>query len=115
MKASYYMRSGGRYNAVRKARRHRNLAKTREESRVGNWKRKGLVAPYPEPKQCESCGRGGERLCLDHCHLTGLFRGWICHKCNTALGLLEDSPEGVSRLLRYITVAYGDLHKRISK
>lgn len=27
---------------------------------------------------------------VDHCHRTGDFRGWLCHTCNTSLGVLEN-------------------------
>lgn len=28
----------------------------------------------------------------DHCHIDGGFRGWLCHHCNTAIGLMKDNP-----------------------
>jgi hypothetical protein len=39
---------------------------------------------------------------LDHEHLTGEFRGWLCHHCNTALGLLQDSSDRCIALARYL-------------
>lgn len=46
---------------------------------------------------CAICGVAeGEcsrRLCMDHCHVTGKFRGWICLRCNSALSLAGDLPE----------------------
>jgi hypothetical protein len=42
----------------------------------------------------------------DHCHKTGVFRGWICHRCNKVLGLIKDAPELLllmhSYLVRFI-------------
>jgi hypothetical protein len=38
----------------------------------------------------------------DHDHKTGKFRGWLCHSCNAALGLLKDDPERIAKLLNYI-------------
>ncbi len=32
------------------------------------------------------------RLCLDHDHKTGNFRGWICNDCNVLLGRAKDNP-----------------------
>ena len=39
---------------------------------------------------------------LDHDHVTGAFRGWLCARCNRVLGALGDTAEGVRKLLRYI-------------
>ena len=41
-------------------------------------------------------------LCVDHSHSTGEVRGLLCHKCNTALGLLADSPVLLLRAIQYL-------------
>ena len=89
-----------------------------EESRERNRKRKvnGRVLPAPtrpEPSACECCdqpqvvmrARGGSvrtGLSMDHCHATGAFRGWLCQRCNTGIGLLGDGPDGLRRALAYL-------------
>ena len=40
---------------------------------------------------CQACGEQ-RVLCLDHCHETGRFRGWICHPCNLDDVLADDAP-----------------------
>ena len=40
--------------------------------------------------------------CLDHDHKSGKFRGWLCNKCNSALGWLEDDINYVRRALNYL-------------
>jgi len=58
---------------------------------------------------CYSCG-SKERLALDHDHLIcsdenvceKCFRGVLCHKCNTALGLLDDNIEKIMNLATYL-------------
>lgn len=53
---------------------------------------------------CEICGvkpRGG--LVVDHDHKTGDYRGMICTSCNTGLGKLGDTLEGVMRAARYLS------------
>lgn len=40
---------------------------------------------------CEICG-SPDKLCWDHDHKTGLFRGTLCKDCNTGIGLLKDDP-----------------------
>jgi hypothetical protein len=48
------------------------------------------------PDCCECCGEiSTATLHFDHCHDTGRFRGWCCHRCNCGHGL-ADNP----RLLR---------------
>ena len=58
----------------------------------------------PRPEQCECCGRppGKKALGLDHCHNTGVFRGWLCGNCNMGIGLLGDSTEGLQRAMGYL-------------
>ena len=54
---------------------------------------------------CESCGgynSDGRRLALDHDHDTEEFRGWLCRKCNTALGFLNDDLERILALGVYL-------------
>lgn len=40
-------------------------------------------------------------LAVDHDHTTGKIRGLLCMKCNRALGMLGDSVETISNLLKY--------------
>ena len=35
-------------------------------------------------------------------HITGKFRGVLCHSCNLALGHLHDNPEIIYKLLNYL-------------
>jgi hypothetical protein len=39
---------------------------------------------------------------IDHCHKTGLIRGLLCNKCNTVLGLVNDSADRLQKLSEYI-------------
>ena len=40
---------------------------------------------------------------IDHDHKTGKVRGILCHRCNTALGLLEDSVATLKRAITYLS------------
>ena len=47
---------------------------------------------------CAICGihekhAKNSTLCVDHNHDTGEVRGLLCHKCNAAIGLLQDNHE----------------------
>ena len=39
---------------------------------------------------------------LDHDHDSGEFRGWLCNRCNSAIGWLEDDINYVRRALNYL-------------
>lgn len=54
-----------------------------------------------KPVACEVCGRGG-KICFDHSHAHGRFRGWLCNHCNLALGHVADAPEILRKLAAYL-------------
>lgn len=53
------------------------------------------------PTHCELCGKES-KLCFDHDHKSGKFRGWICRKCNTALGMTEDNVQTLALMIKYV-------------
>jgi hypothetical protein len=64
---------------------------------------------YPDPTRpipgvCDNCGKppGKKPLSLDHCHTTGVFRGWLCGPCNMGLGCLGDDEASLIRALEYL-------------
>ena len=76
-----------------------------------NWKggvsskyriKKETEAGRARPNKCDSCGGSRGRICFDHCHKTGEFRGWLCDGCNLALGLLGDDIIRVTKLVNYL-------------
>ena len=55
------------------------------------------------PEGCEICGNSmGEKVCFDHCHDTGKFRGLLCHRCNTMLGLAKDNSQTLENAILYL-------------
>ena len=57
--------------------------------------------------RCACCGTnepGGRHNTwnVDHNHVTGVVRELLCKDCNIVLGLVEDSPEHLQRLIAYI-------------
>lgn len=64
----------------------------------------GLPLPTrPEPHACELCNKQSRiPLHLDHDHKTGRFRGWLCFNCNTSIGKLGDTVEGLKRAIAYL-------------
>jgi hypothetical protein len=57
---------------------------------------------------CAICNRTdsgshcSQRLFVDHCHVTGKVRGLLCHHCNSALGLFQDSPTLLQTAIDYV-------------
>ena len=52
-----------------------------------------------------------EALHVDHDHNTGLIRGLLCHRCNRAIGLVDD-PRSLRALADYIESANARSTKR---
>lgn len=59
-----------------------------------------------KPDVCDICGQGG-KICFDHSHAQGVFRGWLCNRCNLALGHVKDSPSLLRKLADYLENANG--------
>ena len=82
------------YNAYQKEWRRRNPERSAAIKRKCLRKYRGVINPTGEVKfgACEICEKE-KKLCLDHDHKTGLFRGWLCFSCNTKLAFMEKYKE----------------------
>jgi hypothetical protein len=91
--------------AARKKWKTANPEKVKEQVRRYSRKLRGQIeAPtHPCPAVCEACSQspGKKPLAEDHDHQTGRFRGWLCHKCNLAFGLLGDDFSSIQEKLDY--------------
>ena len=80
-----------------------------------NTKMRELHAKYqvPENHSCPICQKSAEQLYspgmgnktpfrLDHDHVTGAFRGFICDSCNTGMGKFRDNPDLMQRAIDYL-------------
>lgn len=93
-----------------------NHPKNKKQHRICNWKKVGLIAPNGDwdslyelrekTTNCKICGRNKDEfknnLVADHCHTTGIFRGFICNKCNLLLGLAKDDIETLKKAIKYL-------------
>ena len=41
--------------------------------------------------------------CVDHDHVTGEVRGLLCHRCNTAIGMMNDDAQTAANLAAYLS------------
>lgn len=63
-----------------------------------------------QKSKCKVCGvteTEVDKLHLDHCHKTGKIRGFLCGRCNMALGLLQDNVEIITNLRKYLVESLG--------
>jgi hypothetical protein len=92
-----------KHNARVRRWRKANPGASRKIQRWSHYGKHGILPTREEPKWCECCGRPPETaLCFDHDHTTLKFRGWLCRPCNSAIGQLGDSTEGVEKALAYL-------------
>lgn len=86
-----------------------NYERSRAYAKVYQRRILGLPEPTrPDPGICEICGgknKTERAMALDHDHVTGEFRGWLCYRCNVGIGNLGDSIVGLERALAYLKQA----------
>jgi hypothetical protein len=88
-----------RFNSSLSSRRKQKDSRYKKMCGVGlewlveqNTKQKGLCAICQQAKS----------LVLDHCHSTKKPRGLLCRECNTAIGMLKDSPTAALSAASYL-------------
>lgn len=63
--------------------------------------------PDNEPFECPICGKRTiagvtSKVVLDHNHLTGEPRAWICDSCNTGIGRFKDDVAILQRAIKFL-------------
>lgn len=89
-----HLRGNGRLRCATFANQTRRVGRFREKYGID-------ITTTDVPTACEICG-GKTRIAYDHDHTTGKHRGWLCMKCNTALGLVNDDVEILKKLIEYL-------------
>jgi len=92
--------------------RSKNREVLRKLKSIAARKRKYNITPdemygifEKQGKVCAICGRNnptGRGWQVDHEHTTGKVRGILCHRCNTAIGMLKDDPNLLQQALDYL-------------
>jgi len=104
---SAFGRDGGRHGYLR----YECRECARQQSRTLRAIKRSAKPPEKDHR-CAICLRNYDEMqghslrrknwVCDHDHETGLFRGWLCHKCNMGLGNLADDVERLQRAIKYI-------------
>ena len=98
-------------NKENTARYHSNPSTKRSHKEAAyryNIKKYGLTVEQYEQMhsaqegKCRICQCSPERLSVDHCHKTGAVRGLLCGKCNSALGMVDDSADVLKNMIEYV-------------
>ena len=51
---------------------------------------------------CENPCATGYKLAVDHNHTTGKIRALLCKNCNTAIGLLKENTDTMTKAIKYL-------------
>ena len=51
---------------------------------------------------CDLCGEKSEKWVIDHCHATGVVRGFLCNNCNVGIAMFGDSIEKLKLAIAYL-------------
>lgn len=73
------------------------------EVKAATRARQGLPLPTrPCPEFCEIEGCSRMATSLDHCHITGIFRGWLCKLHNGGIGMIGDTLANAKAVVNYL-------------
>lgn len=92
---------------------HKKIVSLKREKMYGVSDEQYQRMLVAQDSRCAICGRKQEDLkasrglAIDHDHATGKVRGLLCGKCNTAIGLFDDSTERMVAAIRYMEASNG--------
>src|SRR5688500_5862611 len=79
--------------------RHLNVLRHRGcKASLGDFDRRDATT------ECDLCGGppGPRGWYIDHCHVSGRVRGFLCSRCNTGLGMFLDDPVLMRAAAEYV-------------
>jgi hypothetical protein len=104
IQAAYKARNLDKVKARNRAHAKAFAAANPEKVRQNRRRWAGIVDATGERRVglCEICQLHCDPLFLDHDHVTGRSRGWLCERCNTGLGRFLDDPNLLRRAAEYV-------------
>ena len=85
-----------------------NAYYSRLKKKYGITKKEYLSIYEKQQGNCKICGKNEseqkQRLHVDHCHNSGVVRGLLCSKCNTAIGLMGDDIGRLEKAKQYLAL-----------
>ena len=115
-------------------RNYRATPKGKKQDRISQWKFQGLIGDYDKiydkylnTDKCEKCditleGRGNNKKCMDHNHITGEFRFILCSRCNMKSQTTKVPGRSVGitfvkkkKLWKYRKMSNGITHQKMFK
>src|SRR2546430_182762 len=99
--ADFSVRAGGALGHTSKC-----MQCLRVRAKAYTRKKREGAAGRVRPDACECCQQPStarnRALHWDHDHKTGQFRGWLCTRCNSALGHAGESVDRLLQLVQYL-------------
>ena len=75
---------------------------SKEERAMWKEQKPGNFTRFTCPICKKTTIAGITKVVLDHCHKTGMVRGWICESCNTGIGRFDDDENVVMRAVDWL-------------
>jgi hypothetical protein len=105
-----------KYNEYQKTYAHKNKdnLKNYPSRSSEEWKKRNICRRYnitieqynlmleQQMGLCKICNQQPKKICVDHCHKTGVVRGLLCGTCNTAIGLFKENIETLQNAIKYL-------------
>lgn len=89
-----------------------NLERARFNDKVSQYKSNyglshedALSLAKNRTRLCKICGQI-KPLVVDHCHVSGKVRGYICSACNSMLGYAQDNLNTLQKAIEYLKGHY---------
>ena len=99
--------SGGKYLRPECKQCAKKLSKERKHLRsIYGYPESGHICPICLKDEDSLKGTGGNASVwvVDHDHISGEFRGHLCHNCNRGIGIFKDDKDRMMRAIFYLNI-----------